>query len=434
MKFAKVPEKPLDCWGFMVFNNARLMPEDQVKSFVRNFISIYQGHGGIVTQKDPVIMYADLAKGVSQNLFEMFKKTGNKVNKKPQILCIILPQKSSYPYNDIKAYCDVNIGVPSQCLQSKHVQQNKPQYCSNVCMKFNAKLGGASVYLHGDDNPLYRKEPALVIGADVSHSAPGHATTSYASMVGSTDLQGTRFCAIANTNGSRVEIINTKNMMRFVIQLLRIYKHTTTKTPQRIFYFRDGVSEGQYQEVLKSEVADIFEACRTLQAGYEPKITVTICSKRHHFRFFPAEKSMADRNGNPFPGTIVERDITHPDQYDFYLNSHNAIQGTSRPVHYHVIRDDNKMPVDVFQSFVYNNCYTYMRATNSVSLIPATYYAHLASARSRCHEPIIEPGFTVPSSTPRLPNEHGFIDSRDPRPNHDLKSMHHQMQPTMWFI
>jgi eukaryotic translation initiation factor 2C len=60
-------------------------------------------------------MYADASKAPGNNLFELYKKSGNKVNMKPQILFIILPQKSTQPYNDIKAYCDIQLGVPSQC-------------------------------------------------------------------------------------------------------------------------------------------------------------------------------------------------------------------------------------------------------------------------------------------------------------------------------
>lgn len=44
------------------------------------------------------------------------------------------------------------------------------------------------------------------------------------------------------------------------------------------------------------------------------KFTVVVASKRHHIRFFPKD---GDRNGNPLPGTLVERDITHPFEYDF---------------------------------------------------------------------------------------------------------------------
>lgn len=83
------------------------------------------------------------------------------------------------------------------------------------------------------------------------------------------------------------------------------------------------------------------------------KWTITVCSKRHHIRFFPKDGDMqaGDKNGNALPGTLVERDVTHPFQYDFCkftsdpsntgkltttldLSSHSAIQGTARPTHY----------------------------------------------------------------------------------------------------
>lgn len=55
-------------------------------------------------------------------------------------------------------------------------------------------------------------------------------------------------------------------------------------------------------------------------------------------------------------------------EYDFYLCSHSAIQGTARPVHYHVILDEAKVPVNDFQRLIYNMCYQYMRSTTPVSL------------------------------------------------------------------
>lgn len=55
-------------------------------------------------------------------------------------------------------------------------------------------------------------------------------------------------------------------------------------------------------------------------------------------------------------------------EYDFYLSSHSAIQGTARPVHYQVILDEAQVPVNDFQRMIYNMCYQYMRSTTPVSL------------------------------------------------------------------
>jgi eukaryotic translation initiation factor 2C len=56
---------------------------------------------------------------------------------------------------------------------------------------------------------------------------------------------------------------------------------------------------------------------------------------RDRARLFPADKD-ADKSGNCPAGTVVDRDIGHPTEFDFYLQSHGGILGTSRPGHYSV--------------------------------------------------------------------------------------------------
>lgn len=98
------------------------------------------------------------------------------------------------------------------------------------------------------------------------------------------------------------------------------------------------------------------------------KFTVIVAEKRHHIRFFPTGPPASDKNGNPVPGTLVERDVTHPFEYDFYLCSHAAIQGTARPTHYHILMDECAIKGDGFQKMLYEHSYQYMRATTPVSL------------------------------------------------------------------
>jgi eukaryotic translation initiation factor 2C len=80
----------------------------------------------------------------------------------------------------------------------------------------------------------------------------------------------------------------------------------------------------------------------------------------------------------------VEKTITHPFEFDFYLQSHPGLQGTSRPTHYHVLVDENKFKADSLQTLTYNLCYLYARCPRAVSVVPPAYYAHLAAFRARC--------------------------------------------------
>ncbi|KAI6660647.1 Liprin-alpha-3 [Oopsacas minuta] len=56
--------------------------------------------------------------------------------------------------------------------------------------------------------------------------------------------------------------------------------------PQRIIFFRDGVSERQFQQILNQEWRAVREACSKLEADYKPGITFVIVQKRHHTHLF----------------------------------------------------------------------------------------------------------------------------------------------------
>jgi len=110
-----------------------------------------------------------------------------------------------------------------------------------------------------------------------------------------------------------------------------------------------------------------------------------VVQKRHHARFFPMHEKDADTTGNCPPGTVVESTITHPFEFDFYLQSHAGLQGTSRPTHYHVLLDENGFTPDSLQTLSYNLCYVYARCTRAVSIVPPVFYAHLVCSRARFH-------------------------------------------------
>lgn len=96
----------------------------------------------------------------------------------------------------------------------------------------------------------------MIIGADVSHTAPGSNEASFAAITVSMDEICARYAAAAETNGIRAEIITTKNIEKMLTPLIEHWKRTVGggKLPGHVYYFRDGVSAGQYQAVLNCEV------------------------------------------------------------------------------------------------------------------------------------------------------------------------------------
>lgn len=105
-------------------------------------------------------------------------------------------------------------------------------------------------------------------------------------------------------------ITDLKIMME---ERLRLYQKHKRTLPRRIIVYRDGVSEGQFNTVVEEELPEMiksFAEFSTPKVPYRPKLTIVICGKRHHTRFYPAESQFADQNGNPKPGTVVDRGIT----------------------------------------------------------------------------------------------------------------------------
>uniref|UniRef100_A0A2K5LEG8 Argonaute RISC catalytic component 3 n=2 Tax=Cercopithecidae TaxID=9527 RepID=A0A2K5LEG8_CERAT len=277
------------------------------------------------------------------------------------------------------------LGMATQCVQVKNVIKTSPQTLSNLCLKINVKLGGINNILVPHQRPSVFQQPVIFLGADVTHPPAGDGKKpSIAAVVGSMDAHPSRYCATVRVQRPRQEIIqDLASMVREL--LIQFYKSTRFK-PTRIIFYRDGVSEGQFRQVLYYELLAIREACISLEKDYQPGITYIVVQKRHHTRLFCADRTeRVGRSGNIPAGTTVDTDITHPYEFDFYLCSHAGIQGTSRPSHYHVLWDDNCFTADELQLLTYQLCHTYVRCTRSVSIPAPAYYAHLVAFRARYH-------------------------------------------------
>jgi eukaryotic translation initiation factor 2C len=154
------------------------------------------------------------------------------------------------------------------------------------------------------------------MGADVTHPSARALSEvpSLATMTASIDGLGARYAAVAANQGHRVEMI--EQAARMAERLLTQFRNETRTDPEKIIYLRDGVSEGQYDQVLQLEANAIYtEAQRLVGPGRRVTLTVIIVRKRHHTSFFSTGNPLA----NIEPGTIVDKSVTHPRGFDFCM-------------------------------------------------------------------------------------------------------------------
>ncbi|KAJ7470308.1 Piwi domain-containing protein [Mycena latifolia] len=341
----------------------------------------------------------DKALYISGNPYSVEKTLADTLHKDPTLIVVFLPDPAAELYIKVKRFGDIQNGIATQCIRwtdrlRTSNRNSRNQYLNNLMLKINTRLGGINFIPRSPAMDELRAKPTMVLGADVSHPSPGSTLPSVAALVASHDPYACKYTASIRLQSSRVEMI--QDLKDMVASALTTFVKHNGFAPQRIVYFRDGVSEGQFEMVLVKEKPSLLQAL--LESGYykagPPPLTILICGKKHHIRFFP-DKMTADPKGNRnFPaGFIGDREIGHPVFADFYLQSQKGLQGTSRPCHYTVLQRDPAWSMDI-----YSLCHCYSRATRSVK-IPAPLVCGRAKFHYDANE-IFEDDMSVSSDDP----------------------------------
>ncbi|KZT73857.1 Piwi-domain-containing protein [Daedalea quercina L-15889] len=335
----------------------------------------------------------------------------------PTLVLAFLPSSAAEIRREIKRWGDVKVGVPTQCVREGKWERKSDQYCNNVALKINARLGGVnSKALSTDpDIPAIVPPRTMVIGADIGHPGPGVSNRpSMTSLVASLDEDCTKYAAFSSVQAPRVEIIeNLRKMLEKAIYRYLQHHGNPDYYPRTIIFFRDGVSEGEYARVAKEEIEAINECLTSLvrfqkdgqpvangtkayAPGNKPAVTFIVVGKRHHIRFFPNSRETADQSGNCPPGFVVDSpEIISPSFPNYYLQSHSGLQGTSRPAHYIILHNDRKLPLATLQRLSFDLCHVYASATRSVS-IPAPVYCEISYLLSYSATPS-DPSIQMPT-------------------------------------
>lgn len=342
------------------------------------------------------------------------------VDEKFELILVILPNRGTTIYNAVKRAGDITHGIHTiNVVADEHkfcrglTQQargNSPpnvQFHANVALKFNLKCGGRNQVLQNRDLGFVSEGKTMLVGLDVTHPAPGSATTapSVSSITASIDSTLAQWPADVAIQAGHTEMVaGLRNMFKSRLALWQ--RKNKGSLPEEIVIYRDGVGGGMYELVRSQELPLIRAACAEMylakdtRAG-KPYITIIICGKRHHTRFYPTSPEDADpRTGGTKNGTIVDRGITESRVWDFYFQAHTTLQGTPRSAHYVVIYDEifrrraeaqhpkdkvlaGRQAADSVESLTNALSHMYGRATKAVSLCPPAYYADIACERAR---------------------------------------------------
>uniref|UniRef100_A0A453KH56 Piwi domain-containing protein n=1 Tax=Aegilops tauschii subsp. strangulata TaxID=200361 RepID=A0A453KH56_AEGTS len=313
----------------------------------------------------------------------MFEKVKANLPGPPEFLLCVLPERKNCDiYGPWKKKNLHEMGIVTQCIVPSAKMND--QYFTNVLLKINAKLGGMNSKLaleHSRQIPVINKIPTIILGMDVSHGSPGRSDIpSIAAVVGSRCWPLiSRYRASVRTQSPKVEMIdslfkpldNGKDDGIIRELLLDFYTTSQQRKPEQIIIFRDGVSESQFSQVLNLEVDQIIKAYQNMGQGPPPKITVIIAQKNHHTKLF-----QADAPDNVPAGTVVDKGIVHPKQYDFYMCAH-AGPIVSLPVY-----QPNILEIASFQAVCDSTvdcvviCQALFGILNTVELVAGYAYYH----------------------------------------------------------
>lgn len=343
-------------------------------------------------------------------------------------------------YNALKFLGDIRYGIHTSCILASKFRKRRrgevgpldDMYFANVALKINLKLGGIN---HKLVRPpaLSTDTPALmVVGYDVTHPAedeksntadggakkgantqdevkgPGDDSkqpidrsphlqnnvkeNSQVGLVMSADDHFGQWLSYYWNQTPRQEMTDATLTEAFV-NLIQAWKwNKQPKKSLAVVIYRDGVSESQFDQVLKHEVPKIREAYRREFPATNVRLTLVVAIKRHTTRFFPIDPNEKDSKGNILPGTVVDNGVTRPKYWEFFLAAHSAIQGTVKPTRYVVVLDEifgSRYPpgraAEELETLTHQMSYLFGRATRAVGVCTPAYYADILCTRARAY-------------------------------------------------
>jgi hypothetical protein len=207
------------------------------------------------------------------------------VEKNVKWILIAIPEKNPVLYAIIKFLGDYKYGINTVLVQDSNMAKIAPadgsggdlMLVANLALKFSIKSGGQPWALNANDLPLIKKK-TMVVGLDVTHPSPTskEGAPSIAAISWSKDPQLSAWFANGSTQASRREMID--GLPQLLVDAIKSWrKHNGGQLPDEILVFRDGVSDGQFAQVLQVEFALMQKAFgQVYSKDKHPKVSIVV--------------------------------------------------------------------------------------------------------------------------------------------------------------
>jgi len=281
-----------------------------------------------------------------------------------ELVVAVVPQQREDRYATLKRQCNTELPVASQVICAKTISNEKKvqSVVQKIILQINCKLGGE---LWGVKIPVPN---LMIIGIDVYHD-PTHKKESVIGAVASLNSTHSMWANESAFQKPGQEI--TDVIMCLIGNLVRKFKEKNNASPDKIIVYRDGVGDGQLDQLDFYEAErcmDLFKKCQI-----NPEFTFIVVQKRINRRFFEMKGS---RYENPPPGSVLDHTVMKPDWDDFLLVSQFSSQSVVCPTHYIVVKNTTTFSIDQIQKITYKMTHMYFNWPGTVRVPAPCQYAH----------------------------------------------------------
>lgn len=196
------------------------------------------------------------------------------VGKGPNIIVVVIPSEKGDTYSCIKKFLCIDQPVPSQIVTiSKVIRKEKiaRSTTTKIALQMIAKMGGMPWSIK-----IPFKQGCMVAGFDTYHDTVNKGN-SFGALVASYNQELTKYFSAVSKHAPNTEM--SDQISALFSQALSEYIKMNGSPPSRIFFYRDGVGEGQVRQVYEHELKKIIERLDSFGDSV-PKLAYIIVTKR----------------------------------------------------------------------------------------------------------------------------------------------------------